>query len=128
MARATRQSARLVSKSSDTATPTSNASPCFSSKPESLITDAETPITSDVEEDANEMAPSKTKNKRVTEVVSDDDHSGSDDAHAPPAKRRAIANRSYVALERRTLAKGKGKEKVFLLSLSYIYIKLLTIW
>ena len=118
MARATRQSARLVSKSSDTATPTSNASPYFSSRPESLITGAETPITSDVEGDANETVPSKTKNKRVTEVTSDDEHSGSDSAQAPPAKRRAIANRSYVVLERRTSARGKGKEKVFILSLS----------
>ena len=117
MARATRQSARLVSKSSDTATPTSNASPYFSSRPESLITGAETPITSDVEGDANETAPPKTKkSKRVVEVTSDDEHSGGDNAQAPPPKRRAIANRSYVVLERRSSA--KGKEKVFLLSLS----------
>jgi hypothetical protein len=78
---------------------------------------AETPITSDIEEDANEKAPSKTKNKRVTEVASDDEHSGSDNGQAPPAKRRAIANRSYV-LGRRTSTKGKDKEKVFVLSLS----------
>ena len=117
MARATRQSARLVSKSSDTATPTSNASPYFSSRPESLITGAETPITSDVEGDANETAPPKTKkSKRVVEVTSDDEHLGGDNAQAPPPKRRAIANRSYVVLERRSSA--KGKEKVFLLSLS----------
>jgi DNA repair protein RAD16 len=107
MARATRQSARLVSKSSDTATPTSNASPYFSSRPESLVTGAETPVTSDVEGDANEKAPSK--NKRVAEVASDDEYSGNDNAQAPPAKRRAIANRSYVVLERRTSAKGKEK-------------------
>ena len=118
MARATRQSARLVSKSSDTATPTSNASPYFSSRAESLVTGTETPITSDVERDANEKAPSKTKNKRVTEVASDDEHLGSDNAQAPPPKRRAIANRSYVTLGRRTSAKGKGKEKVFVISLS----------
>lgn len=125
MARVTRQSARLVLKSSDTATPTSNTSPCFSSRPESLITGAETPITSDIEGDANEEAPSKTlrakansKNKRVT-VASDED-SGSDNAQAPPAKRRAIANRSYVGLERRTSAKAKGKEKVFVLFYTYL--------
>jgi hypothetical protein len=89
-----------------------------------LVTGAETPITSDVEGDANEKAPSKTlrakadlKNKRVMEVASDE-HSGSDNAQAPPAKRRAIANRSYVGLERRTSAKARGKEKVFVLSLS----------
>lgn len=118
MARATRQSARLVSKSSDTATPTSNASPYFSSRPESLVTGAQTPITSDVEGDANEKAPSKTKNKRVSEAASDDEHSGSDNLEAPPAKRRAIVNRSYVVLGRRTSAKGEGKEKVFVPSLS----------
>jgi DNA repair protein RAD16 len=125
MARITRQSARLVSKSSDTATPTSNASLCFSSRPQSLTTGAETPITSDVERDANEKAPSKTlrakanSNKRVAETASDDEHSGSDNAQAPPAKRRAITNRSYVALAKRTVAKGKGKEKV----LFYSYFK-----
>ena len=124
MARVTRQSARLVSKSSDTATPISNASPYFSSRPESLVTGVETPFTSDVEGDANEKAPSKTlgfransKSKRFTEAGSDE-HSGSDNAQAPPAKRRAIANRSYVELERRASAKAKGKEKVFVLSLS----------
>jgi DNA repair protein RAD16 len=103
--------------SSDTATPTSNASPYFSSRPESLITGAETPITSDVDGEANEAAPSKTKNKRVTEATSDDEHSDSDNAQVPPPKRRAIANRSYVVLERRTSPKGKGKEKVFSTSL-----------
>ena len=126
MARATRQSARLVSKSSDTATPTSNASPYFSSRPESLVTGVETPITSDVEGDANEKA-SKTKNKRVIEVASDDEYSGNDNTQAPPAKRRAIANRSYVALERRTSARGKGKEKVFVLSLSCKFFFFLTV-
>jgi hypothetical protein len=113
MARLTRQSARLVSKSSDTATPTSNASAYFSSRPESLVTGVETPITSDEEGDTNEKVPSKMKNKRVNEVASDDEHSASDNAQSPPTKRRAIANRSYVGLERRTTsAKGKGKEKV----------------
>lgn len=122
MARVTRQSARLVSKLSDTATPTSNTSPCFSSRPQSLATGAETPITSDVEQDANENTPSKTlraktdsKNKRV---ASYDEHSDSDNARSPPAKRRAITNRSYVALARRTASEGKGKAKVFVLFLS----------
>ncbi|KAF8803919.1 hypothetical protein BYT27DRAFT_7195263 [Phlegmacium glaucopus] len=118
MARLTRQSARLVSKSSDTATPMSNASPYFSSRPESLATGAETPITSDIEQDANKKGPSKTsrakvnsENKRVAEIISDDEDSLSDSAWAPPAKRRATANRSYVAVPRRSAAKGKGKEK-----------------
>ena len=128
MARVTRQSARLVSKSSATATPTSNASPCFSSRTDSLATGTETPITSDVER-ANDKASSKmlrvnanSKRKRVAEIASDDEHSGSDNARAPPAKRRGITNRSYVALEKRIAAKGKGKEKVFILFLSYIFV------
>ena len=88
-----------------------------------MVTGAETPITSDVEGDADEKAPSKTlrakadlKNKRVMEVASDE-HSGSDNERVPPTKRRAIANRSYVRLERRTTAKAKDKEKVFVPSL-----------
>ena len=121
MARVTRQSARLVSKSSDTATPTSNASPCFSSRPESL---AETPITSDVERDTNKTAPSRTsrtqanlKNKRFAEIASDGENSDSDKAQIPPAKRRAIANRSYVAVPKRAAARGKDQKKVFIKSL-----------
>src|SRR5271168_3063699 len=105
MARVTRQSARTISKSSDTATPTSNASPYFSSRPESLATGAETPITSDIERDTKEKLPSKasrakasSKNKRV---ASGDEGSDSNNSQAP-AKRRAIANRAYVAVARRT--------------------------
>jgi len=120
MARVTRQSARLVSKLSDTATPMSNASPCFSSGRESLATGAETPITSDIEQDTNNKTPSKTlrvkansKTKRAAEFASNDEDSDRHNAQAPPAKRRAVANLSYVAVPRRTAAKGKGKEKVF---------------
>jgi hypothetical protein len=79
-----------------------------------------------VDPDANEKAPSKTlraktnlKNKRViAEITSDDEHSDGDNIRTPPGKKRAITNRSYVALPRRTAAKGKGKEKVSILSLS----------
>lgn len=117
MARVTRQSARLVSKSSHISTPTSNASPYFSSRPESLVTRTETPNTSNVE-DANEKAPLTTsrakansKNKRVAEIVGNDENSDRDSVPAPPAKRRAVANRAYVAV---TASKGKGKEKVFI--------------
>lgn len=98
MARVTRQSARnQASKLSASVTPTTNASPIFSSR-NSVATEAETPITSDAEEVPKKAAAKcrvSGKSKRAAAIESDD---LDEDMEEPPAKRRAVTHRAYVEI------------------------------
>ncbi|KAH9483020.1 ATP-dependent helicase rhp16 [Psilocybe cubensis] len=109
--RTTRSSARIA-LSSSTATSISNPSPALSSRAESIKTEAETPMTSDLEED---LVPVKTRNasargskrgaKRFTE--NDDEEESISVAPAPKRRRSAtVTQQVYVAVP---TAKIKGK-------------------
>jgi len=125
-ARVTRQSKRIASLSA-TATPVSNLSPStFSSGPASIVTEAETPITSE-EEDVALVLSTRTKavktttrstsvgvkargKKRLAESEVEDLEDSDDEPIVRPSKRRAVSSHFFVDIPgRNTATKGKSK-------------------